>query len=280
MTEILKHTVTLNVQPAFLNESGRGQKEAVLFLHGSGPGATGFSNWQHALPSLGDRFHCLALALIGFGKSHHPQPPFNGMAGWMNAWVSQSLALLDSLQIKQAHLIGNSMCGAIALHLLHRHPDRFNKAVLLGPIGTPHKITPGLDMLWGFYEEPTAERMARCIRGFAYNPAIIGGDLNAIAKMRLEAALDADVRRSFSAMFPAPRQKVIDDLVLPAAALEMVTHPVLLVHGFNDIYVPVETSLYLLNHLPKVSAHVFGQCSHWIMIEHKRSEERRVGKEC
>lgn len=277
MTEIQKSTVDLDGCPTFLNETGKGLGKAVLFLHGSGPGATAFSNWQHALPAFGDRFHCLAPDLTGFGTSHHPQPAPDGIAGWMDAWVSQSIALLDSMNIQKAHVVGNSMGGAIALHLLQRHPERFTKAVLLGSIGTPHAITPGLDMLWGFYENPTAERMAKCIRGFVFNPAILGGDLDAIAKMRLEAALDADVRRSFSAMFPPPRQKVIDDLVVPDAALSGMNHPVLMVHGFNDIYVPVETSLHLMRHLPNASAHLFGQCSHWIMIEHKKAFHRVVG---
>ena len=60
------------------------------------------------------------------------------------------------------------------------------------------------------------------------------------------------MRRSFTAMFPAPRQKVIDDLVVPEPALAAMNHPVLLVHGFNDVYVPFgKTSLYLMHHLPK-----------------------------
>jgi 2-hydroxymuconate-semialdehyde hydrolase len=35
----------------YTNISGEDQKEAILFLHGSGPGVTAWSNWQYALPA-------------------------------------------------------------------------------------------------------------------------------------------------------------------------------------------------------------------------------------
>jgi len=276
MPEVEQMTIDTAVGKTYLNRSGQGKPAGVLFLHGSGPGATGFSNWQHALPALGDHLHCVAPDLIGFGKSDHPQNPPLTIAGWMDLWVRQSIALLDSLNLRKAHLVGNSMGGAIALHLLRQHPDRFEKVVFLGPIGTPHKITDQLDVLWGFYDDPTAQRMAQIIRWFAYDPSFIGGDLDNIAQMRLRAAMDPGVRRSFSAMFPAPRQRVIDDLVVPIEAIQRMTHPSLLVHGRDDLFVPLATSLYLLEHLPKVQLHVFGQCSHWIMIEYKHKFNRII----
>ncbi|MGI8649588.1 MAG: alpha/beta fold hydrolase [Rubrobacter sp.] len=33
----------------------------------------------------------------------------------------------------------------------------------------------------------------------------------------------------------------------------------------------LETSLHLLEHLPQVQLHIFGQCSHWTMIEYKNA---------
>jgi len=45
---------------------------------------------------------------------------------------------------------------------------------------------------------------------------------------------------------------------------------VLLVHGRDDLIVPVETSYYLLNRLPNVEMHIIGRCSHWTQIEHSQ----------
>lgn len=255
----------------YVNASGEDQAEAILFLHGSGPGVTAWSNWQFALPALGGQFRCLAPDLVGFGATEHPKDPPKTMRGWMRLWVDQCLALLDALQIKKAHLVGNSMGGAIALHLLMDAPERFDRVVHMGPIGTPHQITPGLDRLWGFYEDPSVQMFRNLIRWFVYDDAFLADRLDSIAKTRFEAAMNPDVERSFKAMFPAPRQTAIDDLVVSELALRRMDHPTLLVHGRDDHIVPMETSLYLLEHLPKAQLHVYGQCSHWIQVEYAQS---------
>lgn len=255
----------------YLNTSGDAQQEAILFMHGSGPGVTGWSNWQFALPALDAQFHCLAPDLAGFGGTDHPQHSPSGMRAWMRLWVDQCLALMDVLKIEKAHLVGNSMGGAIALHLLMEAPDRFARVVHMGPIGTPHKITPALDRLWGFYDDPSVGTFKNFIRWFVYDDSFLADRLDAIAQTRFEAAMNPDVRRSFTAMFPAPRQTTIDNLVVPEMALRRMDHPTLLVHGRFDKYVPLETSLYLLEHLPNARLHVYGQGGHWIQVEQARS---------
>jgi 2-hydroxymuconate-semialdehyde hydrolase len=251
--------------------SGEDQKEAILFLHGSGPGVTAWSNWQFALPALDGQFHCIAPDLAGFGATDHPKNPASGMRSWMRLWVDQCLALLNALKLEKVHLVGNSMGGAIALHLLMEAPDRFDRVVHMGPIGTPHKITPALDRLWGFYDDPSLQMFRNIIRWFVYDASFLADRLDSIAKTRFEAAMNAEVQRSFKAMFPAPRQTAIDDLVVSELALRRMDHPTLLVHGRDDKIVPMETSLYLLEHLPKAQLHIYGQCSHWIQVEYARS---------
>jgi 2-hydroxymuconate-semialdehyde hydrolase len=262
----------------FYNCSGEGHAETILFLHGSGPGVTALSNWQLALPDLGEQYYCLAPDLVGFGASEHPQNPPTGMRNWMRLWVDQCLAFLDALKLDKVHVVGNSMGGAIALHLLMEAPERFNRVVLMGPIGAPHTITPEIDRLWGFYEDPSIRAFGNIIRWFVYDEAFIADRLDAITKTRYEAAMKPEVRRSFTAMFPAPRQKVIDDLVVPTLALHRMMHPTLLIHGRDDQIVPLETSLHLLQHLPRVQLLVFGQCSHWTQIEYAKSFNQLIAQ--
>jgi 2-hydroxymuconate-semialdehyde hydrolase len=252
--------------------SGKGNDEAILFIHGSGPGATAWSNWQQALPFFSEKgFDCIAPDLIGFGMSEHPSSPPNGIRSWMRVWVDQIKHLLDSLEIKRTHLVGNSLGGAIALHLVSEAPERFDRVVLMGPAGAPFQLTAELDRIWGFYEDPSKEAMAQIIRWFAYDESFIAEQLENISKMRFEAAMNREVRHSYEAMFPEPRQKIVDDLVLPSATLHRIQQQVLLVHGLNDPIVPVDTSYYLAQHLPQVKMMIYGQCSHWTQVEYRDS---------
>ena len=268
MSETMETTVRTGPYETYLNRAGEGNNEAILFLQGSGPGATGWSNWQFALPALGESYDCMAPDLIGYGNSDHPDDPPQGVAPWLDIWVNQQIELLDNLGLDKAHLVGNSMGGALALHLLHRHPDRVDRVILMGTMGPPHQITDWLDRLWGFYDDPSEERMAEVISWFVYDPDAVGGDLEGIAEERYPAAMDENVQRSFAAMFPPPRQKHVDDLVLPDLAFQRMDHPILLVHGRDDGIIPLETSQYLLERLPNVQMHVFGQARHWTMIEY------------
>ena len=275
---VTKHEIQTGNTRTFYNRSGDGHAEQILFLHGSGPGVTAWSNWQFALPFFDDKFDSLAPDLVGFGATEHPQNPPTGMRSWMRLWVDQALAFLDALKLDRVHLVGNSMGGAIALHLLMQAPQRFSRVVLMGSVGAPHTITPEIDRLWGFYEDPSIAMFRNIIRWFVYDDAFIAPQLESITKTRYEAAMQPDVQRSFKAMFPAPRQKVIDDLVVPALALRRMTNPILLVHGRDDRVVPPQTSLYLLEHLPNAQLHIYGQCSHWTQIEYAKSFNQLVAQ--
>ena len=61
------------------SRAGDQSAETILWLHGSGPGATALSNWEQALGAFGDRYHCIAPDIIGFGDSTHPLMPPAGM---------------------------------------------------------------------------------------------------------------------------------------------------------------------------------------------------------
>lgn len=276
MMEATDTTLRVGGRKVNLNRAGEGNAEAILFLQGSGPGATAWSNWQFVMPVLGERFDCLAPDLIGYGESEHPEKLPEDASAWLEVWMGQVEGLLDEFGLEKVHVVGNSMGGGLALHLMHRHPERVEKAVLMGTMGVPFRITDALDQLWGFYDDPSPERMTEVMEWFVYDPAVVGGDLEAIAKDRYGAAAREEIGRSFASMFPPPRQSGVDALALDDKAIERMEHKTLLLHGRDDVIIPLETSLYLLEHLQRPQMHVFGRCRHWIMVEYRDAFNRLV----
>ena len=160
-------------------------------------------------------------------------------------------------------MIGNSMGGAIALSMAVARPSAVRRVVLMGTMGVAMPLPPGLDAVWGY--TPSVEAMREVIGLFAYDRRLISDDL---VRMRYEASLHPSVRDSWAAMFPAPRQRWVDDLALAGAELAAVRQPVLMVHGSDDRVVPWRSSSEpLVDLLPDCRLHVIGGCGHWTMIE-------------
>lgn len=261
----------------YVNSAGDRGREMVLMLHGSGPGATAWSNWQYAVPFFAESFLAVAPDLAGFGQSKAPEPFPTSVQQWMKIWTNQILDVVTHFGSKKVHVIGNSLGGAIALNLVMRRPDLFNRIALMGPAGAPMPLTGELDTVWGFFDDPSEERMAQIISWFAYDENFLGDRLKEIAHMRFEAAMTPAVRVPFAAMFPAPRQRHIDGLVVPNAALQRIKNPVLIVHGRDDSIVPLQASYHLLEKLGgPVQLHIYGRCSHWTQIEFKDSFHKLV----
>ena len=86
---------------------GSGEAPVLLFLHGSGPGVTGWRNFRGDVPAFAERFRCLILEFPGFGVSDdfggHPMftaqaavTPFldalgvDGLTSWATRWAAPS----------------------------------------------------------------------------------------------------------------------------------------------------------------------------------------------
>lgn len=237
-------------------ETGSG--DPLVFIHGSGPGVTAYANWRLSLPLLADRFHCYAPDMVGFGFTERPA----GITYGLQVWVDQVLGFLDALGLQRVSLVGNSFGGAIALRFAVDHPDRVDRLVLMGSVGVPFEITEALDAAWGY--QPSLEGMRRMLDYFAYSRELVTDEL---AQVRYEASIRPGFQESFSAMFPAPRQRWVDALSTPDDRIAGIDKPTLIVHGRDDQVIPVATSIRLNELIDDSELHVFGRCGHWTQIE-------------
>ena len=109
-----------------LHVAEMGSGTPVVLLHG-------FTGSAHAMADLAgglsDTHRTLSLDLIGHGRSAAPR---DAAAYSMTACVGQLAAVLDELDLRDAHLIGYSMGGRVALAFCVAHPARVTSALLVG----------------------------------------------------------------------------------------------------------------------------------------------------
>lgn len=107
-----------------------GEGPALILVHG------GFGDrrmWDHQFQSLADDFRVVRYDHRGFGGSPAPDKAYSP--------VDDLVRLMDHLQIRRAHLVGNSLGGALVLDFALLHPERVNRAVVVasGANGYPYE---------------------------------------------------------------------------------------------------------------------------------------------
>jgi 2-hydroxymuconate-semialdehyde hydrolase len=240
------------------NVHDAGSGAPVLLIHGSGPGVSAWANWRFAIPRLASRLRVIAPDIVGFGYTDPPE----SFKYSLSQWRDHLLAVLDALGVQKASVVGNSFGGALALSLAAAEPARVDRLVLMGSVGVQFPLTSELDAIWGY--EPSLDNMRALMHTFAYDQTIVNDEL---VRLRYEASTRRETRDAYAEMFPAPRQSGIDALCLPEDSIRALPHRTLLIHGRDDRVIPMQTSLRLLELIPKSELHIYGNCGHWVQIE-------------
>jgi non-heme chloroperoxidase len=101
-----------------------GQGPAVLLLAGLGESGHIYNDLA---PRLTDRFRVIALTRRGHGASSHA----DSSSYVFDTLAADIAAIMDSMQLKRASLIGHSIAGTEITRFAVRFPDRVNKLVYL-----------------------------------------------------------------------------------------------------------------------------------------------------
>lgn len=258
---------TIEVNGIATNYHDEGDGPPVLLVHGSGPGVSAWANWRLTIPVLSKRFRIIAPDIVGFGYTERP----SGIRYNADTWVEHLTGLVDALGLERVSVVGNSFGGGLALRLALAHPERVQRLVLMGSVGITFPITHALDAVWGF--DPSTSEMREMLDLFAYDKSLLSDDL---ARLRQDAATRPGVLEAYQEMFPTPRQEALDTLSLTEQQISSVSQETLIIHGRDDQVIPLETSERLLRCITRSQLHVFGQCGHWVQIEHGARFSRLV----
>lgn len=254
------------------NDMGKGS-QTVVMLHGSGPGASGWANFNRNLEPLVEQgYRVILMDCPGWSKS---DPIVNkGSRSELNAKALKGL--LDVLDIQSpVHIIGNSMGGHSAVAFTLANPSRVGKLVLMGGgTGGPSQFVPmpteGIKLLNGLYREPTIENLKRMMNVFVYDTSNLTEDL---FKTRLDNMLSRKEHLENFAKSLDANPKQFPDV---GHRLAEIKAPTLVIWGRDDRFVPLDVGLRLVWGLQNADLHVFSKCGHWAQWEHADKFNRMV----
>lgn len=236
---------------------GASQGTAV-FIHGSGPGASGWSNFKHNIFAFQEAgYRCIVYDQWGYGKTSKPQDIDHTLDFFVDGLVS----LMDSANVASAVLVGNSLGGAVALGLALRHPERVEKLILMAPGGIESRedyfSMPGIQAMVKYpmgSPEFTKEVLAQLLTQLVYDPINVDDELVNERWATLETQ-NAHVLATMQ----------IPDLTDRLASIDIST---LVFWGTEDRFCPASGTWKILQMKGNVQAELVNYCGHWVMSEY------------
>lgn len=281
MTTITRESTSRNVKVTegplkdfniHYNDAGSG--EVVAMLHGSGPGASGWSNFHRNVDAFVQAgYRVLLIDSPGWSQSD-PIVVEQGPRIVYNAAAIKGV--LDALKIDKAHLIGNSMGGTTALQFALSYPERLGKMIVMGGGGVgPSLFVPmppeGIKLIFQLYKQPTFENLKKMLNVFVFDPSALTDDL---IQGRLKSMMEREdhLRNFVQTAETNPHHLFVDF----TSRLKEVKAATLITWGRDDRFVPLDNGLKMIWALQDAELHVFSKCGHWAQWEHAEKFNRIV----
>ncbi len=220
-TQTISGFAEVNGAQLYYEEAGNGHP--LLLIHG---GLVHSSMWDDQFEAFTRHFQVIRFDLRGFGRSSPPAGEY--------AYHEDARGLLDALSVRQAHVIGLSMGGKIAIDFALAHPERVTALV------------PVASALSGYgFSESTVRRIVEADNLLEAGKIAAGVELEnrlwVDGPARTPETVDPGVRERVRAMNTANYQRATDegielDLEPPAIdRLSEIGVPTLVIAGDQDV---------------------------------------------
>jgi len=237
-----------------------GEGEAVVFLHGSGPGASGYSNFKGNFPALVEAgYRCLILDHIGYGFSDKPDDVDHPLSFFVQC-IKQTL---DCAGVDKCTLVGNSLGGAIAIGLALDYPELVEKLILMAPGGlselAEYRQMPGMQKVFQVFGsgEPVTPAVMKDLfaTGLMFDTAYATDDLVA-ERMQIMQIMNGHAMATMN-------------IPVLTARLGELQCPVLGFWGMNECMMPENGIMAMAHNVKHLQLVLLTQCGHWVMVEHE-----------
>ena len=225
-----------------------GNGPALILLHGFTQDSR---VWKQQLIGLSDIFTVIAWDAPGAGKSADPSENFN-----MNNWAESLAGFLNSIGVKQAHILGLSWGGLLAQEFYYRYPERVLSLILADTYaGWTGSLSDSIAKV----------RLAACIHDSSlppngFVPKYISGMFSDSAPQQVKEEL-ANIMSDFHPLgfrLMATALAVADT----RSILPTIKTPTLLIWGDSDKRSPINVGYQLHNAIPNSKLEIISGAGH------------------
>jgi pimeloyl-ACP methyl ester carboxylesterase len=246
-----------------------GRGPPVLLLHGLG---ASMYAWRKNIASIAKAgFRVIAFDNRGFGFSDQPPTGYDNAA-----YTRLAVALLDSLRLVDAVLVGHSMGGAIAAEVAIEHPQRVRALVLINSAGLGAREP----LLFRVVRWPIVGPLAAGLRGRGVTGRLLRSTYADPTKVT-----EGDVDQYYAPVARAGYGRALRGVLrrfrldaLKEGGLDHVACPTLVLWGEHDRWIPLSLGRALAAGIPRSAFLIVPQAGHSVQEEAPDEVNRLVIK--
>jgi 4,5:9,10-diseco-3-hydroxy-5,9,17-trioxoandrosta-1(10),2-diene-4-oate hydrolase len=208
------------------------------------------------------------MDLVGFGRSD--KTPLVKDFYTLVQFISD---FMDTQNIRQASLVGNSMGGGLVLQFALRFPQKVARLVLVDNAGMGRDVIIdfricSLPFLGEFLIRPSLKGTEKLWKEIVYDPALVTPDL---IKMGYELGSLPGASKSLLTVLHAginlwgQRADLTKSLLKD---LGKIAAPTIIFWGRQDRIIPAAHAQIAASKIPGAELHIFDRCGHMPMFEH------------
>jgi pyruvate dehydrogenase E2 component (dihydrolipoamide acetyltransferase) len=231
-------------------KAGQGEGPPIIFVHGFGGD---LNNWMFNQSELAGTRPTYALDLPGHGGSDK-----SVTQGTVQEFAEAVAGFMEGLKIERAHLVGQSLGGAVVLQLAADRPERAASLTLISSAGLGPEINAAY--IEGFIGATGRKDLKPQLEKLFADPDLVSRDMiNDILKYKRLDGAESALRTTAEGMFGGGRQKA--DLRARLAAIKV---PIQVIFGAKDQIIPADHA----RGLPaNVTVHVIETAGHMPHME-------------
>lgn len=219
--------------------------------------------WYPAIGALAQRHRVICFDNRGIGRSGPSKP------GSIEDMACDALAVLDAAGVDSAHVYGASLGGVVVLQMALQSPERVRSLVLgcTGILSSEKPRTPRQMDLLAYIPASVRRRLLRAVLptnyGTAASPDAVATDLDVLAQERASTG-------------PLQQQRALRSYSVEPTAIAQIELPALVLHGTEDVVVPLSYGQELADTLPQSDFVTLPGAGHNYLIAHRAAANEHV----